>query len=85
MWYVEWVDSATECGTAWHDRKEQVDACEETTLKDLSCRTCGFCLYNTEDFIVITQSYHESEVGVCITIPTKAITKITVLAPSYNP
>jgi len=81
MWYVEWVDSTTECGTAWHDRKDTKEACATMPEDDMLCRTCGFVLHNDENIVVITQSYHDDEVGVYITIPTVCIKRIEVLKP----
>lgn len=73
MRYVEWVDSTTECGAAWHDFDATLEACEQMTEADMICRTAGFVLYESEKILVITQSYHSGECGPCITIPVECI------------
>jgi hypothetical protein len=73
MRLIEWVDSTTECTTAWHDRADMVAACEAMTDTDMLCRTLGFVIYENDRIIVITQSYHSGECGPCITIPVECI------------
>jgi len=73
MRYIEWVDSTTECGTAWHDRDETVEACATMIDADMICKTCGFVLFENDSVVVITQSHHKGEVGCYITIPVECI------------
>lgn len=73
MRYVEWVDSTSECDSAWADRRTTVEALTLMTDEDMICKTAGFVLFENSRILCITQSYHDTEVGACLTIPVDCI------------
>jgi hypothetical protein len=73
MWFVEWVDSTSDCTTAWNDRAETVEALATMPEKDMLCKTCGFLLYEDAHVVCLTLSYHATEVGAYIIIPVECI------------
>tara|TARA_R110001583_G_scaffold8524_1_gene40862 strand:+ start:4683 stop:4976 length:294 start_codon:yes stop_codon:yes gene_type:complete len=67
--FVRWIDSTTECNTAWNNREEVTKECESLTDKDLLCKTAGFLLLDKDEYIVVTMNYHETEIGPYLIIP----------------
>lgn len=79
MRLVEWVDSATECNGPWYDREETIKSLEGMTEADMLVKTCGFVLYEDDNIIVMTCSYHAGECGPYVIIPNEAVVKTTRL------
>lgn len=79
--YVRWIDSTTECSSAWNNREEVTKECKALTEKDLMCKTSGFLLVDEDDWIVVTMNYHETEIGPYLIIPRVCILEIKTFAP----
>jgi hypothetical protein len=73
MRYIEWVDSTSECGSAWLDRAEAVEGLSTMPEADMICKTCGFVLFENDHIVAITSCYHASECGPYVTIPVECI------------
>ena len=79
--YVRWIDSTTECNSAWNNREEVLKECKALTEKDLLCKTAGFLLIESDDHIVVTMNYHETEVGPYLIIPRCCILEMRITEP----
>ena len=76
---VEWVDTISNCKTAWHDSEEAVPEAQAIKESDMMCYTTGWVIAENNDTLTIVHSYTDVEVSAPITIPKCAVRKRTLL------
>lgn len=83
---IEWIDSETKAGSAWHTTEDVVEELDSADFPSrLSCFTLGFVVWENSHAVAVTSSYHEEEIGPYTIIPTAAIIKRTDLPSATDP
>ncbi len=71
---VDWIDSTTECGQAWNDKKTTVKELEDAEYpRSLMCHTVGFLVHENDHAITLALSTCEVEIGPYTMIPKLAV------------
>jgi hypothetical protein len=68
--YLEWVDSCGNASRVWHNRDEAVEC-----ITPLVCRSVGFVVEETRDYLTIAAHAGGDEVSGVMSIPKCAIKK----------
>jgi hypothetical protein len=72
--YIEWNDAWSY--DPWTSNKDAVEICSKMML----CKTIGWVLDQTADFIIICHSYNdELQVTGCLNIPMSCVKKVEAL------
>lgn len=69
--FVRWLDSASINGGLWVD--PVLISPDALTEEGLECKSVGFVLDESEDALLICQSFSDDRVGAALSIPKKAI------------